>query len=220
VFGSTGSRLRRPEVASGIRTLAQDDITSVLGVRVTTPLRTALDLGRSLWRFDALAALDGFLRIGVPHELILLSVERFRGERGVVQLRWLAPLADGRSESPGESALRLHWYDAGLPRPELQWWVHDDNGVALYRLDIALPDIRFAAEYDGQRFHAGNDQREHDRVRRSWLDGKRQWVVEAFEQEHVYSRHADPTPRLQNGARLARTRSGLWVPESAYRSEK
>ena len=220
VFGRTGSRLRRPEVASGIRTLAQDDITSVLGVRVTTPLRTALDLGRSLWRFDALAALDGFLRIGVPHELILLSVERFRGERGVVQLRWLAPLADGRSESPGESALRLHWYDAGLPRPELQWWVHDDNGVALYRLDIALPDIRFAAEYDGQRFHVGNDQREHDRVRRSWLDGKRRWVVEAFEQEHVYSRHADPTPRLQNGARLARTRSGLWVPESAYRSEK
>ncbi len=217
VFGRTGSRLRRPGIASGIRELAEDDITSVRGVRVTTPLRTALDLGRSLWRFDALAALDGFLRIGVPHDLILLSVERFRGERGVVQLRWLAPLADGRSESPGESALRLHWYDAGLPRPELQWWVCDDDGVARYRLDIALPDIRFAAEYDGQRFHAGDDQREHDRRRRSWLDEQRRWVVAAFEQEHVYGQHADPAPRLQNSARLARSRFGLWVPESAYR---
>jgi hypothetical protein len=219
VFGSTGSRLRRPEVVSGVRALAEDDITLVLGVRVTTPLRTALDLGRSLWRFDALAALDGFLRIGVRHEHILLSVERFRGQRGVVQLRWLAPLADGRSESPGESALRLHWYDAGLPRPELQWWVHAD-GVALYRLDIALPEIRFAAEYDGQRFHAGADQREHDRNRRSWLDEERRWVVEAFEQEHVYSQQADPAPRLQEGARLASTRSGLWVPESAYRPQR
>jgi len=220
VFGSTGSRLRRPQVASGIRALTEDDVTIVLDVRVTTPLRTALDLGRSLWRFDALAALDGFLRIGVPHEHILLSVERFRGQRGVVQLRWLAPLAEGRAESPGESALRLHWYDAGLPRPELQWWVCDHNGVALYRLDIALPDIRFAAEYDGQRFHSGDAQREHDGARRSWLDEQGRWVVEAFEQEHVYSTNADPAPRLQNGARMARTRSGLWVPESAYRPEQ
>src|SRR5206468_3759671 len=30
-----------------------------------------------------------------------------------------------------------HWYDAGLPRPELQVWVYDDDGVGVYRLDIA-----------------------------------------------------------------------------------
>lgn len=217
VFGSTGSRTRRPGVVSGVRTLAADDITVVLGVRVTTPLRTALDLGRSLWRFDALAALDGFLRIGVPRDHILVSVERFRGERGVVQLRYLAPLADGRSESPGESALRLHWYDSGLPRPELQFWVCDDHGVPVYRLDIALPECRFAAEYDGRRFHQDEGQQEHDRVRRTWLDERRRWVIEAFDQDDVYARMADPSPRLQAGATMARTRTGLWVPESAYR---
>lgn len=217
VFGATGSRMRRPEVSSGVRTLGADDVEEFLGVRVTTPLRTALDLGRLLWRFDALAALDGFLRLGLPHEHLLLAVERFRGERGVVQLRLLVPLADGRAESPGESALRLYWYDAGLPRPELQWWVYDDNGVALYRLDLALPDCRFAAEYDGQVFHSLPVDVEHDRGRRTWLDEERGWVVEVFDREDVYVPGADPLPRLQSGARLARTRTGLWVPASAYR---
>ncbi len=216
VFGATGSRMRRPEVRSGVRTLEQDDVEELHGVLVTTPLRTALDLGRLLWRFDAVAALDGFLRLGVPHEHLLLSVERFRGERGVVQLRLLVPLADGRAESPGESALRLFWYDAGLPRPELQWWVYD-NGVALYRLDIALPDCRFAAEYDGQLFHSRPEDVEHDRSRRNWLDEEGSWVVDVFDRDDVYAPGADPAPRLHTGLRLARSRSGLWVPESACR---
>lgn len=220
VFGSTGSRLRRPEVASGVRTLTRDDVMVVHGVRVTTPLRTALDLGRSLWRFDALAALDGFLRLGVPHDHVLLSVERFRGERGVVQLRHLAPLADGRAESPGESALRLHWYDAGLPKPEPQWWVFDDSGVAVFRLDLALPDVRYAAEYDGHRFHdEDDDQRAHDEERREWLDRRRRWVIGVFGQDDVYAPRADPSPELQAGVRTARGRSGLWVPESAYHAQ-
>jgi hypothetical protein len=220
VFGSTGSRLRRPQVASGIRTLSREDVMVVHGVRVTTPLRTALDLGRLLWRFDALAALDGFLRRGVPHAHLLLSVERFAGQRGVVQLRYLAPLADGRAESPGESALRLHWYDAGLPTPEPQWWVYDDNGVGIYRLDLALPDLRFAAEYDGRRFHEDTEeQREHDAERREWLDVRRRWHIEVFDQDDVYAPRADLSPRLGEGVRAARRRSGLWVPESAYRPQ-
>ncbi len=218
VFSTGGSRIRRPEVASGTRQLSKEDLAEVQGVRVTTPLRTALDLGRGLRRFAALAALDGFVRIGVPHDSIRLSVERFRGERGVVQLRWLVPLADGRAESPGESWLRLHWYDAGLARPELQFWVHDEHGVALYRLDIALPECRFAAEYDGKQFHSTEEQRRHDAERRTWLEERGRWVVEVFEQEHVYPRGADPTPRLREGATMARRRSGLWVPESARRS--
>lgn len=217
VFGSTGSRLRRPEVTSGIRTLSPEDVTIVHGVRVTTPLRTALDLGRTLWRPDALAALDGFLRIGVPRDHLLLSVDRFAGFRGVVQLRTLAPLADPRSESPGEGALRLYWLDAGLPRPEPQWWVYDDRGLPIFRLDLALPDLRYAAEYDGRRFHEGREAEEHDDERRAWLRDRRHWVVIVFRQDDIYAPGADPVTKLLDGFRLARSRTGLWVPESAYR---
>ena len=88
-------------VDAGTRHLLDRDVMIVRGIQVTTPLRTALDLGRLLWRFDALAAMDGFVLIVVPKQELLHEIERFKGFRGVVQLRDLAPLAEGKAESPG-----------------------------------------------------------------------------------------------------------------------
>ncbi len=206
------TRVRRPETDGRRRGLIANDITVVHGVRVTTALRTALDLGRLLWRFDALAAIDGFLRIGVPHELLIAEIGRFRGYRGVVQLRYLAPLGDGRSESPGESALRLHWYDAGLGRPELQFWIHSDNGVPIYRLDIADPDVRYAAEYNGLEFHSETADVKYDEGRLGWIQDNRAWSVDPFTKDDVYAREADPIPRLQAGHAQARRSVSLWTP--------
>ena len=182
------------------------------GVRVTTALRTALDLGRLLWRFDALAAIDGFLRLGVPHELIIAEINRFRGYRGVCQCRVLAPLGDSRSESPGEAALRLYWYDAGLPKPVLQHWIYSDAGVPIYRLDITDPDVRFGAEYDGEEFHTEAEDQEYDETRREWVSSQRAWTINAFTKNDVYSRDAYPVPQLQAGYAAARKHVSLWTP--------
>lgn len=203
-----GTRCRRPEMVGGERMLQPRDIVIVDGLAVTSPLRTALDLGRMLWRFDALAALDLFLRHGVEHDEMLLELERFKGYRGVIQLRALVAIADARAESVAESALRLHWYDAVLPRPEVQWWVEDDWGVPTYRLDLALPKARFAAEYDGEEFH-GEDRADHDDDRRDWLR-RRGWHIEVFRKDDVYRLGADPAPRLKAG--LAAARRALVVP--------
>ena len=211
VFHTTDTRMRRPGVAAGRRGLARTDITVVQDIRVTTALRTALDLGRLLWRYDALAAIDGFLRIGVPHELLIAEVSRFRRYRGVRQLRGLAPLGDDRAESPGESALRLNWHEAGLPRPDLQTWVYDDDGVGIYRLDLTLPEIGYAAEYDGEEYHTEKEDEEHDEDRRSWCERNRQWVFEVFTKVDVYDRTPDPVPRLVSGFNQARRRV-LWTP--------
>lgn len=207
VFSTGGSRMRRDGVRSGVRDLLDRDIVELDGLRVTTPLRTACDLGRGLWRFDALAALDGFLRLHLDPAMLAAEVERFKGYRGVVQLRTLVPLSDGRSESPGESALRLHWYDSGLPRPVLQIWLYDDAGVAIFRLDIGLEEMWFAAEYDGEAFH-GDEDEERDRERRRWIEHERGWTIEVFRKEHVYAPRADPRPRLLGGYRRARARLG------------
>ncbi|MFL6080730.1 MAG: type IV toxin-antitoxin system AbiEi family antitoxin domain-containing protein [Ornithinibacter sp.] len=109
VFQAPGcTRVRTAANQGGERTLSPQDIEEVHGVRVTTPLRTALDLGRLTRRDQALSALDALLRLErFTQADLLTSVERFRRQRGVVQLRELAPLADGRAESPGESVLRL-----------------------------------------------------------------------------------------------------------------
>lgn len=170
------SRVARNGCAGGSRDLRPGDVCVIGGVRVTTPLRTALDLGCKFSRRDALAALDGFMRIcGVTREEMYAELPRYFRRRGVVQLRQLVPLADPRSESPGESWVRMDIIDAGLPVPEPQVWVYDD-GVPVFRVDLGYPKSRVCVEYDGREFHEGDDDKEHDRLRRKWLEG-RGWTV-------------------------------------------
>lgn len=208
----TDTRCRRPQVEGHRRGLLAHDVTELHGIRLTTPLRTALDLGRQLWRFDALASLDASLRVGVDHEELLLEIGRFKGYRGVRQLRMLAPLADGRSESPGESALRLHWLDAGLPPPDLQHWVYDDSGCPLYRLDVPCPEVGYAAEYDGAAFHTAAADVQHDDERRTWLREHRFWTIDAFVKDDLYRPGTTIGDRLIAGFSRARRTVARWSP--------
>lgn len=164
-------------VDGGTRDLAPGDVMVVHGVAVTTPLRTALDLGCNLRRRDALAALDQFMRtFGFTRKQYTAETVRFFRRRGVVQLRQLIPLADPRAESPRESWTRLEIMDAGLPAPECQFWIEID-GVPTYRLDLAYPRHRVVIEYDGEEFHDRTpEQREHDEQRRAWLE-RNGWTV-------------------------------------------
>jgi hypothetical protein len=162
-------RILRPQAGGGERDLAPRDITMLDGVRVTTPVRTCLDLACRLSRYEALAALDAFARIHDVTVFDLMSeLPRFRRRRGVVQARRLVPLMDGRSESSGESFTRLAIIEAGLPLPRPQYWV-TDRGQALYRLDLAYPEQKICIEYDGEQYHSSEEQREADRRRRTWL---------------------------------------------------
>jgi hypothetical protein len=206
------SRVRRREVDGRRRQVLDRDLTEVHGVRVTTPLRTGLDLGRQLWRFDALAAIDGVLRLGVDHDELLQESLRFKGHRGMRQLRALAPLGDGRAESPGESALRLHWLDAGLPPPELQFGIVDDWGQLRYRLDVPLPSAHYAAEYDGEEFHSTPEDVRHDDERRDWMRRERGWIIDVFGKDAVYGRNTDIAERLHSGLRRARAARTIWTP--------
>ena len=212
VCHTTDSRVRRPDVDGRRRQLLERDVMTLHGIRVTTPLRTGLDLGRSLWRFDALAAIDGVLRIGVDHHALLSEIERFRGHRGVRQLRWIAPLGDGRAESPGESALRLHWHDACLPAPELQYGIIDDHGRLRYRLDVPHPGVRYAAEYDGEEHHSSATDVAHDQERREWIRRERRWTIEVFGKDEVYGRRTEVDRRLRAGFLAAKKSVSFWIP--------
>ena len=198
IFSATGSRVRRPGVASGVRGLEKRDVEVIDGLPLTTRLRTACDLGRVLWRFDALGALDGFIRLGLDQGELLAEVERFKGFRGVRQLRELAPLGDAGAESQPESALRLHWYDADLPRPQTQIWVHDDDGAPRFRIDVGREDVRYGAEYFGEQWH-GEDQTQNDQDRLTWLTDQRSWVMDVFTRIDVYGSELEACSMLRRG---------------------
>ena len=83
-------RANRPGVYGGQRDLAPSDIVEIADVRVTSPSRTALDLGCALSRRDALAALDAFMRAyNLSRDDLLREVPRYFRRRGVRQLRGL-----------------------------------------------------------------------------------------------------------------------------------
>lgn len=124
---------------------AGHDLTAVGGVRCTTPLRTALDLGRRLLPERAIAALDGLLALGeFSHTALMAEVPRFAGHHGIVQLRELAALADSRAAGPTESVLRLHWLQGRLPTPT------PALRVGRARLALGLEVHRFGVVLAGQ----------------------------------------------------------------------
>jgi hypothetical protein len=167
---------QRGEVRGGERDLLPVDWVVVGGVKVTTPVRTAMDLGCCLPRRHALAAMDALMRAhGFTHREMSTLLCRYFRRRGVVQLRELVPLVDPRAESQPESWTRLELIDNGLPSPELQWWV-DVDGVPTYRLDIAYVHALVAVEYNGDEFHNSAADREKDRLRREWLEAHG-WIV-------------------------------------------
>ncbi|GAA3816068.1 type IV toxin-antitoxin system AbiEi family antitoxin domain-containing protein [Nocardioides panacisoli] len=168
---------RRSAVDGHERALVPSDVITIGGVRVTTPLRTALDLGARLHRRDALAAMDSLCRLhGMTAQMLTREVKRFRRRRGVVQLRELVALVDPRAESQRESWTRLEIHDAGLPLPTLQHWVVVD-GRRRYRLDLAYPGLRIVIEYDGFDDHRRTHRQvERDLARRRWLHDQG-WIV-------------------------------------------
>ena len=208
VYSTSGSRMRRTGVASGIRDLRAYDVEVVDDLLVTTALRTACDLGRLLWRFDAIGAIDGFVRRGVDVGRLQQEVERFKGYRGVVQLRHLVPLADANAESPPESALRLHWHDSDLPWPETQIWEYDDDGAPRFRIDIGRREVGYGVEYFGEEFHS-EAARARDEQRIAWLEQQRGWTMDVFTKDDVYGTELAASGRLRSGFHRARAALGL-----------
>jgi hypothetical protein len=125
------------------------DVTRFAGIPVTTPLRTAFDLGRRLRRMDALAAVDALChrRLVTPRQLVAYAGERVTSA-GSRQVRELVLLAEPLSESPMETRLRLLLVDAGAPPLTPQHEVRDSRGTFVGRVDLAYPQWRIAIEYE------------------------------------------------------------------------
>lgn len=156
--------------------LRDDEICVVQGMPVTTPARTAFDLGRrapletAIIRVDALANATGLK----PDDVGRLA-ENHRGARGIVQLRRVTELMDGGAESPQETRVRLLLFAAGLPKPETQIVVVDECGSFVGRVDMGWEEWKVAVEYDGPQHwtdpsqHAKDVDRLHELAAQGWL---------------------------------------------------
>ena len=152
-------------------TLADDEVTRIAGLPVTTVARTAFDLGRHLARDKAIARLDALSRaIRFSDDDVLLLAKRHPRARGIRQLRDVLALVDRGAASPKETWLRLLLVDAGFPVPTTQIPVQNSWGL-IAMLDMGWEEFMVAAEYDG-------DVHRTDRSRYVW-DRKRSRLVAA-----------------------------------------
>ncbi|MBV9513173.1 MAG: hypothetical protein JO280_03875 [Mycobacteriaceae bacterium] len=189
-------------------TLLDDELTHVGRLPVTTPARTAFDMGRFLPRGQALARLDALMR-ATPFSIedVLVIAKRRPGARGIRQLRELLPLVDGGAASPKETWLRLLLIDAGLPKPTTQIPVAT-NGHLIAMLDMGWEDFQVAAEYDGDQHRTDRKQYVKD-LRRIPEIQRRGWI---FIRVIAEDRETDIIERVQK----ALTSRG-WRPQNPPR---
>ncbi len=202
VLSPPGSRLRSTD---GLVVHRRDGAPLIMvGDRpATAPAWTAVEVARSLRRPRVLATLDAALRSGTcSRPELWRAASQQAGRRGIVAVRDLIALADGRAESPMESEARLAMIDGGLPIPELQYEIFDGNGD-LRRVDFAWPEQRVAVEYDGLEWHSGADAMRRDRKRTAALLDV-DWVVIAIVFEDVRYRAREFVARIDVQLRRAR----------------
>ena len=170
------------------RTLTPRDVTISGGLRVTTPLRTAVDCalspGVTLDSYRALVD-DVLYRYGTPDRL---RDAWFRSRRRSGR-QWLedalAPYTAGpAADSPKEMGLARVCWLGGLPLPERQVKVIDPrSGIVIGRCDLAYRDARLALEYLGRRFHAPRHERA-DAVRHDQFEAVG-WKLHYADKSHL-----------------------------------
>jgi very-short-patch-repair endonuclease len=151
---------------SGIRThrrggLDATECTQQDAIRVTTPVRTLIDLGSLLTPTQLEAAVNAADKLDlVDPEALRRMVEERPGTHGVKRLR---RVLDRRTFALTDSELERMFLRlvrrAQLPTPKTQQRV---NG---FRVDFLWPKARLIVETDGLRYHRTPSQQANDRNR-------------------------------------------------------
>lgn len=170
---------RNPVAGINVRgdRVAEDEITCVAGVPITTPARTALDVACWYPSGAAVACLDALLHATALDVADALDLaDRYPGRRGIRRARRALGLADRGGQSPKETWLRLLLVESGFPRPQTQIPVTDALGDVVAYLDMGWPDIKVAVEYDGEQHRTDRRQYTRDLRRLEFLE-RLGWIV-------------------------------------------
>lgn len=160
---------RRPPPLIDLHTdaLASDEIQRIDGMTVTTPARTAFDLGRRLELVVAVQRIDALMNAtDVKAVEVERVASRHAGARGLRRLGRALDLVDGGAESPYESLTRLLLVQNGFPRPQTQIPVFDGRGRLFARLDMGWEQYQVGVDFEGAQH---------------WTDSRRRnWDVERY----------------------------------------
>jgi putative AbiEi antitoxin of type IV toxin-antitoxin system len=166
--------------------VAGDVITRPDGLRLSSPLRTLLDLAAEFneHRFARVAEDLWHLGLASPDDASdYLAEVRRSGRRGVKRLEaWLESVR-GRFRAT-QSGLELDAIEAiravGLPEPHRQYPVRLLSGEVVH-IDVAWPDVRFGVEPGHSWWHGGDLKQRADQDR-DRACGEVGWDIKRFDE--------------------------------------
>ncbi len=140
-----------------VAALSPEHVSEVLGIPVTTPIRTVLDVSREYGYRAGLVAADAALRAGANREDLINLAEALTTEPYRPVFAAVAAEADGRAETPIETLGRILVKSMGITELELQHrFTFDDGGYA--DGDIYSPELDYLFECDGRmKYQDGYD---------------------------------------------------------------
>ncbi len=143
-----------------------------------------------------------------PHtslDALHAAVERYPARGLATARRALARVRSG-VESPMETALRLLLEDAGLPRAECGYQLRDERGRSIGWFDLAWPEFRAIAEYDGDQHRSSTHQYELD-IRRFDAAAEAEWRVVRVRSAGIHRRPGETADRVRRALE-----AGGWAP--------
>lgn len=160
---------RRIQVHRGA--IALDEIVELDGLKVTTCERAIVETACTTSYEVGVVLADGALGMRLTtRDRLAAVVRRHRHWHGLPAANTAVQFADGRSESVGESRLRVLMANHGLPTPELQVEIRDESGRLIARVDFLLLGT-LVVEFDGAMKYGDTadtvlaEKRREDRLR-------------------------------------------------------
>jgi len=149
------------------------ELTTIGALRVTTPVRTWLDLW-ALPLADMVAAGDYLIhheRVVATREQLDRALRHRVSRRGLRRLWRAIELLSDRAESPYESKLRVILVEAGFGILIVNEPIYDARGRFVARPDLRIDECKLAIEYLGD-YHRDKKQWRADITRRTRLEAE------------------------------------------------
>lgn len=167
------------------------------GVPVSAPVAVFLVLATLHLDLVALVVLGDSLvrRAKITPEVLVDAASNWSGT-GARLARRAAGLIRAGVDSAMETRLRLLIIFAGLPEPEVNFIVRNENGEWELRFDLCYPQLKLIIEYDGKHHRRDQAQWSRDLLRREWLE-RNGWRIIVINSDAFYDQPQATLQRIR-----------------------
>jgi very-short-patch-repair endonuclease len=145
---------RRRRYRPGIRNHGRTgpaNVRTLRGIRVSHPFQMFIELASILSLVDLVVVGDALVKLlDCPAERRVEHCRDSEDHHAATALRAARYVRD-EVDSPMETRLRMLIVLAGLPEPDVNHKIRDEDGRVRRRLDLSYPALRLIVEYDGRQ---------------------------------------------------------------------